>query len=155
MKGHARDQGSNRGGGAPRPQKATDRRPDKAAAPRKPAHPHPVFRRPSAELAVLYGFHCVCEALRNKARRLLDLYATAPAAERLKQEIQSANVALHVVEAEDLARRLGPDAVHQGLLLEARPLAVPQLDEIMVRSGELRVPLKVDVGVGNNWDEAH
>jgi DNA polymerase I-like protein with 3'-5' exonuclease and polymerase domains len=25
----------------------------------------------------------------------------------------------------------------------------------MVRSGELRVPLKVDVGVGNNWDEAH
>jgi 23S rRNA (guanosine2251-2'-O)-methyltransferase len=97
------------------------------------------FRRPSAELAILYGFHCVTEALRNRSRRLLDLYATAPAAERLRQEIQSSGVALHLVQAEDLARRLGQDCVHQGLLLEARPLPNLQLDEITPRSGIILV----------------
>jgi DNA polymerase-1 len=49
--------------------------------------------------------------------------------------------------------------VHDELVLEAGadeiPTVVARLREIMVRSGELRVPLKVDVGVGNNWDEAH
>jgi DNA polymerase-1 len=25
----------------------------------------------------------------------------------------------------------------------------------MTDAAELRVPLKVDVGIGNNWDEAH
>ena len=49
--------------------------------------------------------------------------------------------------------------VHDELVLEAGadeiPAVVARLREIMVRSGELRVPLKVDVGVGNNWDEAH
>jgi DNA polymerase I len=49
--------------------------------------------------------------------------------------------------------------VHDELVLEAGadeiPAVVARLREIMVRSGELRVPLKVDVGTGNNWDEAH
>ncbi len=49
--------------------------------------------------------------------------------------------------------------VHDELVLEAGadeiPTVIAKLREIMVRSGELRVPLKVDVGVGNNWDEAH
>jgi DNA polymerase I len=49
--------------------------------------------------------------------------------------------------------------VHDELVLEAAgdeiPTVVARLREIMVRSGELRVPLKVDVGTGNNWDEAH
>jgi DNA polymerase I len=49
--------------------------------------------------------------------------------------------------------------VHDELVLEVGadeiPTVVPRLREIMVRSGELRVPLKVDVGTGNNWDEAH
>ncbi len=49
--------------------------------------------------------------------------------------------------------------VHDELVLEVGadqvPTVVATLREIMVRSGELRVPLKVDVGSGNNWDEAH
>ena len=49
--------------------------------------------------------------------------------------------------------------VHDELVLEAGAdeiaTVVARLRDIMVRSGELRVPLKVDVGVGNNWDEAH
>jgi len=49
--------------------------------------------------------------------------------------------------------------VHDELVLE---VAAADVDSVitglrlrMVRSGELRVPLKVDVGVGANWDEAH
>ncbi len=75
------------------------------------------------------------EALRNKNRQLLDLYATAQAAERLKDDIASADVALHIITQDDLNRRLGADAVHQGVLLEARPLPALALDEITGKNG--------------------
>jgi DNA polymerase-1 len=49
--------------------------------------------------------------------------------------------------------------VHDELVLEVEDGAVstivPQLRHHMARAGELRVPLKVDVGIGRNWDEAH
>ncbi len=99
----------------------------------------PAFRRSSAELAVLYGFHAVLEALRNKSRKLLDLYATQAAAERLQDAATEAHVPLHIVAPEDLQRRLGNDAVHQGVMLEARPLAAPELDAIEVKSGVVLV----------------
>lgn len=75
------------------------------------------------------------EVLRSKKRILLDLFATKQAAERLKDEIAAAGLPLHLVQAEELTRRLGPEAVHQGLLLEARPLPALRLDEIVARSG--------------------
>ncbi len=43
----------------------------------------PAFRKASADLVVLYGLHAVREALHVKARKLLALYATATAAERI------------------------------------------------------------------------
>ena len=105
----------------------------------KPDQTSPRFRRPGTDLVVLYGFHPVSEALRSKHRKLLDLFATEPAAERLKDEIAAAGVPLHLVETEELTRRLGSESVHQGLLLEARPLPVPQLDEITSRCGVVLV----------------
>ena len=49
--------------------------------------------------------------------------------------------------------------VHDELVFEVRREAVDELTtrvrELMCRAAELRVPLKVDVGVGANWDEAH
>jgi 23S rRNA (guanosine2251-2'-O)-methyltransferase len=94
----------------------------------------PAFRRPSAELAVLYGFHAVREALRARRRQCLDLFATEAAAEKLGPEIAAAGVNVHPVTAEDLAHRLGADAVHQGVLLEARPLPAADLDDIVAKS---------------------
>ena len=38
---------------------------------------------------------------------------------------------------------------------EAIGTVVAQLRDHMARAAELKVPLKVDVGVGRNWDEAH
>jgi DNA polymerase-1 len=49
--------------------------------------------------------------------------------------------------------------VHDELVVEVADSAVEeivtQLRARMARAAELRVPLKVDVGIGRNWDEAH
>ena len=93
------------------------------------------FRRPSAELAVLYGYHAVREALRVKKRTCLDLFATAAAAEKLAEDIKTSGIFLHLVDSDVLNARLGSDAVHQGLLLESRPLEGLDISEIETRSG--------------------
>ncbi len=83
----------------------------------------------------LFGFHAVREALRSNHRKLLDIYATKAAADRLAGEIAAAGLRAHIVQAEDLARRLGANAAHQGVMLEARPLEPMDLSEISSRSG--------------------
>jgi DNA polymerase I len=49
--------------------------------------------------------------------------------------------------------------VHDELVFEVRREAVDELKgnvrELMARAADLSVPLKVDVGIGENWDEAH
>ena len=49
--------------------------------------------------------------------------------------------------------------VHDELVLEVADDAVPtlvrQVRDRMAHAAELNVPLKVDVGIGRNWDEAH
>ncbi|MGH6838706.1 MAG: 23S rRNA (guanosine(2251)-2'-O)-methyltransferase RlmB [Methylocella sp.] len=94
-----------------------------------------MFRRAASGVIVLYGFHAVREALRAKRRKLLDIYATEAAARRLEGEIAGAGLCPHIVEAEDLGRRLGAGAVHQGVMLEALPLPPLELSDIVPRSG--------------------
>lgn len=93
------------------------------------------FRRPSADLVVLYGYHPVREALKAGKRKLVALYATESAAERIAREAAAAGIAPKIVAAQELSRRLGEDSVHQGLMLEARPLPSLDLSEIKARSG--------------------
>jgi len=94
-----------------------------------------VFRRPSAELATIYGYHAVREVLRAGKRKTLDLFATPAAAEKLAAEIAASGVSVHIVAPEVLDARLGPEAVHQGVLLEARPLPPLDIADIVVSSG--------------------
>jgi len=95
----------------------------------------PKFRHTGSGVAVLYGFHAVREAVRIQRRKILDIYATEAAAQRLQGEIAHAGLSLHIVTAEDLARRLGAGAVHQGLMLEALPLEPLDLSSIVSQSG--------------------
>src|SRR5208337_1071084 len=88
---------------------------------------------------VLYGFHAVREALRGRRRKVLDLYATEAAARRLEGEIADAGLCSHRVTADDLARRLGVSAVHQGIMLEAQPLDPLDLSDIVSQSGVILV----------------
>jgi 23S rRNA (guanosine2251-2'-O)-methyltransferase len=84
---------------------------------------------------VIYGYHAVREALRAGKRKCLDLFASPAAAEKLQPEIAASGVRLHVVGPETLDARLGADSVHQGLLLEARPLPELDISEIEIKSG--------------------
>jgi 23S rRNA (guanosine2251-2'-O)-methyltransferase len=97
------------------------------------------FRPRSSDLVVLYGAHAVREALRAKKRKLLSLYATENAAERIADLAKDAGLETRIVSPQDLAKRLGEDAVHQGLLLEARPLPEADIEDIDSASGVVLV----------------
>jgi 23S rRNA (guanosine2251-2'-O)-methyltransferase len=86
--------------------------------------------RLSAGAAILYGWHTVKAALENPARRIQHLYATANAARRLAEDGVALPVQPDLVRPDAIARRLGPDAVHNGLLAEADALPSPELEQI-------------------------
>ena len=86
--------------------------------------------RRSSDVVRLYGFHSVAAALRAPRRELVRLYATEAAAERLAAEIAGRGVETRILTAEEIAQRAPRDAVHQGLLLEARPLAPIDVSEL-------------------------
>jgi 23S rRNA (guanosine2251-2'-O)-methyltransferase len=79
---------------------------------------------------VLYGWHSVAAALANPARKVHRLLVTANGARRLTDEGLTLPAATELVRPEIIADRLGPDAVHQGFLLEADPLPAGELSEL-------------------------
>jgi 23S rRNA (guanosine2251-2'-O)-methyltransferase len=83
-----------------------------------------------AEIERLYGVHTVAEALKNPKRKFIRLMATKNAADRLDAEIAEAGLTPEPALPRELDRLLGPDAVHQGLVLDCRPLRQPRLDQI-------------------------
>lgn len=79
---------------------------------------------------ILYGWHTVSAALANPERRIRKLFLTENAAKRLADENIETRVAPELVRPGDIDRRLGPDAVHQGMLAEADPLPSPDIDTL-------------------------
>ena len=86
--------------------------------------------RPQDEVTVLYGWHPVTAALQNPARRVRKLLATENAARRLADEKIPTSPPPEIVRPDAIAARLAPDAVHQGLYLEADPLPAPPIEEL-------------------------
>ena len=74
------------------------------------------------EPALLYGWHTVKAALENPARQIRRLLATENAVRRLADDGIVLPVKPELVRPNVIDARLGPDAVHQGLLAEADPL---------------------------------
>ena len=104
-----------------------DRPPHKRPPPRGRLRPAPL----SADgPAILYGWHTVKAALENPARRIRKLLATENALRRLKEEDVALPVEPELVRPGLIDARLGPDAVHQGLLAEADPLHAPSVAEL-------------------------
>ena len=79
---------------------------------------------------VLYGWHTVAAALANPQRHIRKLWLTENAARRLADENIDTPVAPEIVRPSVIDQRLGPDAVHQGLLAEADPLASPDIETL-------------------------
>jgi 23S rRNA (guanosine2251-2'-O)-methyltransferase len=86
--------------------------------------------QPADGPAVLYGWHSVKAALENPARRVRKLMVTENALRRLRDESIPLPVEPEMVRPDAIAARLGPDAVHQGLLVEADPLPALTLETL-------------------------
>jgi 23S rRNA (guanosine2251-2'-O)-methyltransferase len=88
-------------------------------------------RRPSGEEpVVIYGWHSGKAALENPAREIRRIMATENAARRLAEEQVRTPVAPEIVRPEAIARLLSADAVHNGLWIEAAPLASPDVEDL-------------------------
>jgi len=98
------------------------------------AGPPAIARNDGGRLA-LYGTHAVREVLRGGRRKIFEIFATTEAAERLGPDLAAAGLCATMVTAEDLARRLGPNAVHQGVMVVAGPLPEIDLEDITPKSG--------------------
>ena len=79
---------------------------------------------------ILYGWHTVTLALQNRQRRIRKLFVTENAARRLAEENIETRVTPEMVRPSQIDARLGPDAVHQGLLAEADPLPSPDIETL-------------------------
>jgi len=79
---------------------------------------------------ILYGWHTVAAALANPERRIRKLLLTENAARRLVDDNIDTRVTPEIVRPSLIDQRLGPDAVHQGLLAEADPLPSPDIDTL-------------------------
>jgi 23S rRNA (guanosine2251-2'-O)-methyltransferase len=79
---------------------------------------------------ILYGWHTVAAALANPQRHIRKLFLTENAARRLADDSIEIPVTPEIVRPDLIDRRLGPDAVHQGLLAEADPLPSPDIDTL-------------------------
>ncbi|HVV62697.1 MAG TPA: 23S rRNA (guanosine(2251)-2'-O)-methyltransferase RlmB [Pseudolabrys sp.] len=87
--------------------------------------------RPDADsIIVMYGWHTVTAALQNPARRVHKLLATENAARRLSEEGIETAIKPEIVRPGAIAERLLPDAVHQGLYIEADPLPSPAVEDL-------------------------
>jgi len=106
-----------------------DHRPRKARPRFARGRPRPLPLSPDGP-AILYGWHTVKAALENPARRILKLWATENAARRLADDGVALPFAAELVRPDVIDARLGPDAVHQGLLAEAEPLAAPTIEQL-------------------------
>ncbi len=92
----------------------------------RPSHGRPG----QIDVAVIYGWHPVIEALQNPKRKCQKLLATENSAKRLSESFTSLPLEPQIVKPEEISRLLEPDAVHQGLYLEASPLRSPTLETL-------------------------
>lgn len=100
----------------------------------------PAFRpRPSVPpgesapegLVRLYGLHTVRAALDNPGRKISRMLVTRNAAERLGlPDLAALPFPAELVEPRDIDRITGSEAVHQGVVVEARPLTPKPLEAL-------------------------
>lgn len=100
--------------------------------------------RPQREDGIvrLFGIHAVEAALMNPHRRIGRVLMTENAENRLSEVLAQRQVAPERVLPRALDRILGPDTVHQGVMLETEPLDEPVLEDLAQRA-ETNGPLIV------------
>jgi 23S rRNA (guanosine2251-2'-O)-methyltransferase len=115
-------------------------RPGHARAGRHPAAKAGPSADPAAE-ATVFGLHSAAYALANPARRITRIFATENAQRRLAEALAPHTERIETTRPRDLDRRLGPDTVHQGVLLEVEPLATEDLAATARRAHDTGFPV--------------
>ncbi|HKJ62480.1 MAG TPA: 23S rRNA (guanosine(2251)-2'-O)-methyltransferase RlmB [Hyphomicrobiales bacterium] len=82
------------------------------------------------DIVRIYGLHAAEHALANKQRDIRRIYATPNAAQRLGGSTRAGLPEITQVSPRDLDRMLGNETVHQGILVEAAPLAEISLETL-------------------------
>ncbi|MEM6637341.1 MAG: 23S rRNA (guanosine(2251)-2'-O)-methyltransferase RlmB [Pseudomonadota bacterium] len=80
----------------------------------------------------LFGLHAVADALKNPARDKLRLVITRNAADRIADAIAASDLTPEIVDARKFPDLIDPASVHQGAVLEVRPLNWGPLSELAV-----------------------
>lgn len=118
-----------------------------AKAGRHPTRPPVVHKRKGREGAgapegrvFLYGLHTVETALANPRRVIHAIYVTRNAQARLEERGIVFPVPPQQVEPRWIDARVGEDAVHQGVLVETRPLEAVELTDL----GRAKLVLALD-----------
>jgi 23S rRNA (guanosine2251-2'-O)-methyltransferase len=79
---------------------------------------------------LIFGIHAVEAALRNPRRPIRAILLTDNAQHRLEMALSERGIKPQRVTPRELDRRLGPDTVHQGALIETELLAEPALEDV-------------------------
>jgi 23S rRNA (guanosine2251-2'-O)-methyltransferase len=109
---------------------------DRKGGPRPGAMPRPRPGTPPVEpiaggLVRLYGLHTVRAAIDNPKRRIEKMAVTRNALTRLGfAEDHGLPFPVEIVEPRAIDRLVGSDAVHQGVVIEAHPLAARRLSDL-------------------------
>ncbi|TCL70592.1 23S rRNA (guanosine(2251)-2'-O)-methyltransferase RlmB [Rhizobium sp. BK251] len=78
----------------------------------------------------LYGLHTVRAALDNAERQNVKLSVTQNALARLEVDPATLGIPVEIVSPQEIDKVLGPEAIHQGVMLETRPLPVRRLEAL-------------------------
>ena len=133
------DSKRNGSGDRPRQERGREDRPRpafKAQSNERPARQgssndaRPRSDRPRSGRPVIYGFHAVIEALKNPRRKALVLHVTENALKRLKEEMPELPIDPIRAKPDEIDRSTGPDAVHQGIALEADGLPAADIHDL-------------------------
>jgi len=115
----------------PPPRNRADHRPDPAAG------------AAANTETLIFGLHAATFALKNPARRVTALHVTENAERRLGEAVATHQHLIKRVSPRDLDKRLGPDTVHQGVLLDVEPLATESLENLTARARETARPVLI------------
>jgi DNA polymerase I len=119
--------------------------------------------RESGYVETVFGRRLYLPDIRSRNRQLQQ-YAERSAINAPMQGTAADIIKSAMIRVESLCSSKGLEAklimqVHDELVLEVATAAADEVEamvrEQMMAAGKLRVPLKVDVGRGANWDEAH
>jgi 23S rRNA (guanosine2251-2'-O)-methyltransferase len=91
----------------------------------------PQGRRLAGDLVQLYGIHTVRAALDNPVRRIERMLVTRNALARIGvDDPEALPFPVEIVAPQVIDQELGPDAIHQGVMIDAHPLPTRRLDSL-------------------------